>query len=220
MMMMQPMQPPGMPPAGAREPAGEPAGAREPAGEPACAMECCMEPACVCSGQRRTVVWGGALCSATLVVGALSVLFAHALPWLEEDDCLVQRGEYVQLEKYGLVKLTVFCTCSDDFPTYMWVVGILHLAGAFAYALAAAGCAWRQSTGDGVMSGAVTSSIFLAVAFALSAFAVTVAMSVRALRSDKECGEVLWNYGVFLLAFTCVQSCALLVAALKTTCPA
>ena len=223
MMMMQPMQPPGMPPAGAMQPPGMP---------PAGAMPPGAEPAGACSWQWRTVLSGGVLCFAMVLVGALSALFSHILPWwgngptvpVWEDKakhCLIHNGQYLHFEDYGTVKMMVKCMCYEDFPTYVWVLGILQIAGAFVYVLAAVGCAWRLSTeeSNAATSCAVTISSWLAAVFALSSLAVAVGMSVSMFGSNKECGVALWNYGVFLLVFICVQSCALLVAALKTPCP-
>ncbi len=105
-------------------------------------------------------------------------------------------------------KLNYQCKCNQKFPVYMLITGILQIVFYLCLFLAFIGmasAAGSDNAGGAAMGGGLL--MCAACCVGIPMFVINIMMWVFMFESDKECGNNLWGYGIFLIIVGVVHAC-------------
>jgi hypothetical protein len=126
----------------------------------------------------------------------LSIVFSRVFPWQEDGSMCDPKKIALVTNSSGSSSIQqVKCTCRQDFPTYMLVAGVLQIISLFFLMISAIGFFAKGSGSSSTAGGIVGCSGILVN---IISFVITVLMLESMFSSDIQCGESLWQYGIFL----------------------
>jgi hypothetical protein len=100
------------------------------------------------------------------------------------------------------------CKCNEKFPVYMLITGILQIVFYLCLFLGFIGMA--SAAGSDNAGGAAMGGSFLmcaACCVGIPMVVINIMMWVFMFGSDKECGNSLWGYGIFLIIVGIIHAC-------------
>jgi len=154
-------------------------------------------------------------------IPTLSIVFSQVFPWQENNSVCDPKKFEPALNSSGVFNMQpVRCTCREDFPTFLFIEGVLEII-TLTLLLVFACCSvmsidsedTRGSTKKGNTATCVGCCALLVY---VACFIITIMMLESMFSSNRKCGESLWWYGVFLCVFFGLGSLPLLSSVLNS----
>jgi|688.fasta_scaffold125597_2 hypothetical protein len=139
-------------------------------------------------------------------IPTLSIVFSQVFPWQENNSvCDPKKFESV-LNSSGVFNMRpVTCTCREDFPTFLFIEGVLEII-TLTLLLVFACCSVMSKDSEDTRGPTQKCKTAICVGCCallvyVACFIITIMMLESMFSSNRKCGESLWWYGVFLCVF-------------------
>ena len=147
----------------------------------------------------------GAFCILLIFsIPTLSIVFSQVFPW-QENNSVCDPKKFEPVANSSGHMQPVRCTCREDFPTYLFIEGVLAII-TLTLLLGFACCSFLRKDSEDARGPKNTCTTAICVGCCallvyVACFIITIMMMESMFSSDRKCGESMWWYGVFLCVF-------------------